>query len=114
MDCLNCIVCNVQTSLQTSYRMRTKTKYSGTSIHEIIQNFLKSTHLLRHSANDVVCQECYDKLNQYDLACRMTKEIQQDITNALYATEQEYLNEEDYVEYLEEQDFSTCQSDFDE
>lgn len=117
MDFLNCYICNVQTKLPGSYRMRTKTKYSGTSVYEIVQNFLKSTHLLRYSANDVICEQCYRKLNQYDLACRMSSEIQQEITNALYATEQEYLNEDETVEYLEDptiDDASACQADFDE
>lgn len=43
----------------------------------------------------------------------MADEIQQDITNALYSTEQEYLNEEP-IEYLEDapSDKNTCQKDF--
>lgn len=43
----------------------------------------------------------------------MADEIQKDITNSLYITEQEYLSEEP-VEYLLDapNDTSTCQKDF--
>lgn len=43
----------------------------------------------------------------------MADEIQKDITNSLYITEQEYLSEEP-VEYLEDgqNDTNTCQKDF--
>lgn len=45
----------------------------------------------------------------------MADEIQQEITNALYTTEQEYLNEEP-IEYLEDvqSDKNECQKDFEE
>lgn len=113
MDYLNCYICNSNTKLRNSLRIRTKTKYSGVGVHEIIQSFLKASHVLRFGRNDIVCERCYQKINQYDLACRMADEIQQDITNALYSTEQEYLNEEP-IEYLEDapSDKNTCQKDF--
>lgn len=115
MDYLNCYICNSKTKLRNSLRIRTKTKYSGVGVHEIIQSFLKVSHVLRFGRNDIVCERCYQKINQYDLACRMADEIQQDITNALYCTEQEYLNEEP-IEYLEDapSDKNTCQKDFEE
>lgn len=71
--------------------------------------------MLRFSPNDIVCERCYRKINQYDLACRMADEIQKDITNSLYITEQEYLSEEP-VEYLEDgqNDISSCQKDFEQ
>lgn len=115
MDSLNCYICNASTDLCKSIRIKSKTKYSGTGVHEIIQSFLKETHTLRFSPNDIVCEQCYQKINQYDLAYRMAGEIQKDITSLLYTTEQEYLSEEP-VEYLEddETDAFTCQKDFDE
>lgn len=69
--------------------------------------------MLRFSPNDIVCERCCRKINQYDLACRMADEIQKDITNSLYITEQEYLSEEP-VEYLEDgqNDTNICQKDF--
>lgn len=99
MDFLNCYICNKQTKPANGVRMRAKTKYSAMGVHEIIQGFLKETHLLRFSANDVICAKCFQKLNQYDLACRMAEEIQQEITNSLHATEQVFLSDET-VEYL--------------
>lgn len=115
MDYLNCYICNSETRLQKSVRIRTKTKYSGVGVHEIIQSFLKESHMLRFSPNDIVCERCFQKINQYDLACRMADEIQQDVTNALYATEQQYMSEEP-VEFLEDtqSDKNTCQKDFEE
>lgn len=115
MDCLNCYICNAGTKLRNSVRIKTKTKYSATGVHEIIQSFLKQSHVLRFSPNDIICEKCFQKINQYDLACRMADEIQQEITNALYITEQEYLSEEP-VEYLEDvkNDKTTCQKDFEE
>lgn len=113
MDSLNCYICNAETQLQNSARIKAKTKYSGTGINEIIQSFLKETHMLRFSPNDIVCERCCQKINQYDLACRMADEIQQDITNALYITEQEYLSEEpvEYLDYVQS-DKNSCQEDF--
>lgn len=95
--------------------MRTKTKYSSFGIHEIIQSFLKDTHTLRFSANDIICEECFKKLNQYDLACRMSEEIKSEITESLYATEQVFLSDEP-VEYLldDANDLNIFQNDFDE
>lgn len=115
MDYLNCYICNAKTKLQTSIRIKSRTKYSNTKIHEIIQSFLKETHMLRFSPNDIVCERCCRKINQYDLACRMADEIQEDITNSLYITEQEYLSEEP-VEYLEDvqNDTNIYQKDFEE
>ena len=115
MDFLNCYICNAKTKLQKSVRIKSKTKYSGVGIHEIIQTFLKETHMLRFSPNDIVCMRCYGKINQYDLACRMADDIQRDITNSLYITEQEYLSEEP-VEYLEDaqSDMIACQKEFEE
>lgn len=115
MDFLNCYICNSETKLRNSVRIRTKTKYSRIGVHEIIQSFFKGSHLLRFSPNDIVCERCFQKLNRYDLACRMADEIQQEITNALYTTEQEYLNEEP-IEYLEDvqSDKNECQKDFEE
>lgn len=115
MDFLNCYICNSETKLRKSVRIKTKAKYSGTGVHEIIQSFLKQSHILRFGPNDIICEQCFNKINQYDLACRMADEIQQDITNALFLTEQEYLSEEP-VEYLEDaqSDKSICQKDFEE
>lgn len=115
MDFLNCYICNAKTKLRNSVRIKMKTKYSGTGVHEIIQSFLKQSHVLRFSPNDIVCERCFQKINQYDLACRMADEIQQEITNTLYITEQEYLSEEP-VEYLEEvqSERNSCQKDFEE
>lgn len=115
MDFLNCYICNDKTKLRNSVRIRTKTKYSATGVNEIIQSFLKQSHVLRFSPNDIVCERCFQKINQYDLACRMADDIQQEITNALYITEQEYLSEEP-VEYLEDvqSEKNSYQKDFDE
>lgn len=113
MDYLNCYICNSETQLQNSLRVRTKTKYSGVGVHQIIQTFVKES---RFSPNDIVCQRCFQKINQYDLACQMADQIQQEITNTIYATEQEYLSEEP-VEYLDEDahsDKNICQKDFEE
>ncbi|XP_031626363.1 zinc finger protein 184-like [Contarinia nasturtii] len=100
MDYLNCFICNAETKLENSVRIRTKTKYSGIGVHGILQSFVKESKRLSFSPNDIVCEQCFQKVNQYDLACRMADDIQQEITNALYSTEQEYLSEE--VEYFEE------------
>lgn len=115
MDSLNCYICNASTKILTCVRIKSKTKYSGIGIYEIIQSFLKETHTLRFSPNDIVCEQCYRKINQYDLACRMAEEIQKDITSSLYITEQEYLSEEP-LEYLQDvqNDAYTCQKEFDE
>lgn len=115
MDHLNCYICNKKTKLQNCVKIRAKTKYTNISINEIVSSFLKETHLLRFSANDIVCPECYEKLNKYDLACRMASEIQQEITDALYVTEHEYLYDGS-IEYLEDDkdDISELQNDFDE
>lgn len=115
MDSLNCYICNAKTKLASSVRIKSKTKYSGIGIHEIIQTFLKETHMLRFSPNDIVCGTCYRKINQYDCACRMADEIQKEITNSLYITEQEYLSEEP-VEYLVDvpSDINACQKEFEE
>lgn len=113
MDYLNCYICNSETQLQNSLRVRTKTKYSGVGVHQIIQTFVKES---RFSPNDIVCQRCFQKINQYDLACQMADQIQQEITNTIYATEQECLSEEP-VEYLDEDahsDKNICQKDFEE
>lgn len=116
MEYLNCYICNSQTKLRNSVRIRTKTKYSGIGVNEIIQSFVKESHVLRFSPNDIVCEQCFEKVNKYDLACRMADEMQQEITNALYTTEQEYLNEEpvEYLEYVQQSDKSSCQKDFEE
>lgn len=115
MDYLNCYICNSETKLQNSVRIRTKTKYSGVGVHEVVQSFLKESHVLRFGPNDIVCEQCFRKINKYDLACRVADEIQNDITMALYATEQEYLNEEP-VEYLDDaqHDKSSYQKEFEE
>lgn len=114
MDYLNCYICNSETTLQKSVRIRSKTKHSGVGVNEIIQSFLKESHSLRFSPNDIVCERCFQKINQYDLACRMADEIQQDITNALFATEQQYMSQEP-VEFLEDEvryDKSSCRKEF--
>lgn len=115
MEFLNCYICNHQINPKNGVRMRAKTKYSETGVHELIQGFLKDTHLLRFSANDIVCDKCYEKLNHYDLACRVAEEIQEQITNALHATEQIFLSEET-VEYLadEPNEESIYQNEFNE
>lgn len=117
MDYLNCYICNAETKIQCSVRIRTKTKYSGIGVHGILQSFMKETKRLSFSVNDIVCERCFRKVNQYDLACRMADEIQQDITNALLSTEQEYLSEE--IEYLDDssldkQSKATLTTDFEE
>lgn len=116
MNYLNCYICNSETTLRNSVRVRSKTKYSGIGVHDVIQSFLKESHALRFSPNDIVCEQCFQKVNRYDLACRMADEIQQEITNALFATEQEYLNEQsvEYLEFAQENDKTTCQKDFEE
>lgn len=113
MNYLNCYICNAKSKLQSSIRIKSRTKYSNTKIHEIIQGFLKETHMLRFSPNDIVCERCCRKVNQYDLACRMADEIQKDITNSLHITEQEY-SSVFTIEYLEDgqNDTNSCQKDF--
>lgn len=115
MEYLNCYICNSKTELRNGVRIKTKTKYSATGVHEIIQSFLKQSHVLRFSPNDIICERCYQRINQYDLACRMADEIQQEITNTLYITEQEYLSEEP-VEFLDDVriENATHQKDFEE
>lgn len=115
MDHLNCYICNKKTKIQNSIKIRAKTKYTNISINEIVSSFLKETHLLRFSSNDIVCPDCYQKLNKYDFACRMASEIQQEITDTLYATEHEYLYDES-SEYLEDgkNDINELQNDFNE
>lgn len=116
MEYLNCYVCNSETKLQNSVRIRSKTKYSGVGIHEVIQSFLKESHVLRFSPNDIVCEQCLRKVNRYDLACRIADEIQQEITSSLFATEQEYLNEQsvEYLEFSQDNDKTICEKDFEE
>lgn len=115
MDFLNCYICNAETKLEASVRIKTKTRYSGVGMNEIIQTFLKETHMLRFSPNDIVCIRCVQKINQYDLACRMANEIQQDIINSLYVTEQQCLSEQP-VEFLVDVhvDKDSCEKDFEE
>lgn len=113
MDYLICYICNSETRLNNSLRIKTKAKYSGMGVNQIIQTFVKESHMLRFGPNDIVCQQCFQKINQYDLACQIADQIQTEITNALYATEQEYLTEEP-EEYVEAGDKNLCQKDFEQ
>lgn len=74
--------------------MSAKTRHSETILHDLLQSFLDDTHILRFSAYDCVCNECFQRLNKYDLAYRTANGIRQDILNAFYATDYESLGEE--------------------
>lgn len=98
MEPSNCYICNRSiVDSNKSYRLSAKTTYSDTFIHDLLQSFIKDTHLLRFSAYDCICNECYRRLNKYDFAYGIANSIQQNIVNAFFATEYESMDEQEEV-----------------
>lgn len=94
MESPTCYICNKCIRQEQNHRLSAQTQYSGTILHDLLQSFLNNTHILRFSMYDCACNECFQRLNEYDLAYQTASNIRQDVLNAFYATDYESLSEE--------------------
>lgn len=100
METVKCYICNKRIETDKGHRLSKTTKYSETILHDLLQSFLEEKLFLGFTAFDRVCEDCFKKLNSYDLAHQIASGIQRDVVNAFFATEYELLNDE--PEYLED------------
>lgn len=100
---LNCFICNELTRICESKHIYHESSYSETSISSFIKKFSENEQLTRFSENDIVCDDCWRKIEKYDLACVTAEQVEFELRSALLATEQIYQKEE-IVEFLEDDD----------
>lgn len=107
----NCYICNKLLNIKNrkSYQnIHAATQYSQTPLTEYIIKFLEFKEGIRFKDNNLVCQECAGKLNDYDLACTTAERIENELKATLHSTEQAYLKQ-GYIEFLETNDDSVDQ-----
>lgn len=91
MEVKSCYICNTQSVLYSKNLLKTKSKYSNTSLGEFIDRLLGSTPSSR-SWNTVddeycVCITCNDKINEYDRACWVAERVENELREVLLHTE---------------------------
>ncbi|XP_058454518.1 zinc finger protein 39-like [Malaya genurostris] len=80
-----CFICADESSLVYRNLMELVTKYSGTSVHKVIERFLGGdfSENFADLIAPVICQECVVKLNDYDAAYTKALIIQKEFTDLL-------------------------------
>lgn len=129
-----CFICNTRTSESYVSMHESVTTHSNAPIYDYVWNFLNDKPSVRDDSTDaansnwnLICMECYNKINQYDFACvtatRLEKELRDELalTEALYAPQQDIQNEyqtdeigEDYAyneEEIMDQNYETTSTD---
>lgn len=113
METVKCFICNKRIHAEDGHRLSTKTKYSETILHDLLQSFLEEKLFLGFTAFDRICNECFKRLNSYDLAHQIASGIQREVVNAFFATEYELLNDETvYSEVSKSNDNLTLDDEF--
>lgn len=129
-----CFICNTRTAESYVSMYESVTTHSNAPIYDYVWNFLNDKPSVRDESSDgansnwnLICMECYNKINQYDFACvtatRLEKELRDELTltEALYAPQQDIQNEyqtdeigDDYAydeEEIVDQNYETTSTD---
>lgn len=78
-------------------------KHSETPICDFIIKFLgkESTRLASNEDENIVCTDCLDKIDEYDMACMTVERVERELRAALLHTESMYSAEPVFVDILE-------------
>lgn len=93
-----CSICD-KTSNESLVNLYTgKTKHSSTPIYDIVWKFMNNQSSERIQINDSidsdlpgVCIECFDQINEYDLAIVLAEKLEEQIRAKLFHTENEFI-----------------------
>lgn len=110
MEPQNCYICDNSSMFYCKNIFKISSKHSETLISEFIVRFLgKETNRLCDEDN-IVCSECLDKIDEYDLACMTVERVERELRAALLHTEAVYGGDPVFVEIddMEEDDDVEC------
>lgn len=99
-DTKKCFLCDNETDRYVS--ITTKSKHTETRINEFVQQFLNdgaSDRKIEHDAH-YSCGECFDKINEYDLACSIAARVAEEMCEILKRTESK-LNDDNAIVEIE-------------
>lgn len=108
MEEINCYICNETIRRKFVHQITTThTKHTNIPISELIEKFLESTtYSLQLTKDDVVCANCVEQLNEYDLASDTAMRIEQKITETLLISAETIRKEteEELIEFLDSEE----------
>lgn len=100
MDPQNCYICNASTVFYSRNLFKTKSKYSETRICEFIRRFLgnypSQREFISNDSNEnehCVCNECLNKIDEYDLARENFQRMEKELRAILLHTEDLFYKE---------------------
>lgn len=78
-------------------------KHSETPICDFINKFLgkESARVTSNEDENIVCTDCLNKIDEYDLACITVERVERELRAALLHTESMYAAEPVFVDILE-------------
>lgn len=93
-----CFICDNTTNEPLINLYTGQTKYSSTPIYDLVWKFMNNQPSERIQINDVICSnlpgiciECFDQINEYDLAIVSSERLEEQIREKLSQTESQYL-----------------------
>lgn len=110
-----CFICNTKTSESYVSLYETVSLHSKTQIYDFVWKFLNDKPSIRddsiEAANSnwsLVCMQCLDKINNYDLACVTAAKLEQELRDDLALTEALYAPQQDIQESYQTEEMAEC------
>lgn len=92
-----CHICNTKTEDWQNNVYQLKSQHSTTLIIEFIQKLIGdfASHRTIEKDEDIICDQCLNKIEEYDWTCVMAERFEKELRELLLKTEALYANQED-------------------
>lgn len=106
-----CYICDIETNSRSSKNIaNTESEHSKRPIAEILKRLHNVDGRIRaHDGSNicVLCEDCIDKMNAYDAACLLVKQVEYELKAIISRTEKRYRNGTDPIEIIQPEQLNT-------